>query len=163
MKIDQRTLRDFLKKHASNRCAAFVADTFLGLPLSRQGQEHLNRNGGEPSDRAVKLLAWCQKYGSEGLTVRILYENAFFTERTEAATAMPEWDEMGALQLCNKPAYEAELAARETAVNDWWENEGKYEERLENSGEYKYFLYAADRAANEGRELTARDYYLGGE
>lgn len=151
-------LRDFLKKHCSNRAAEYVACVFLGQPLTRKAQEHLNRNGGQPSDRATTLLNWCQSKGTVAIEQRL----AWRAERAEMESEV-EWDELSALQLCNSAAYDAEISTLAAAGQEWWKKEGQYEEKLEDSGEYKYYLYAADRAAQEGRELTAREFYLGGE
>ena len=121
-------LTNYLKRYSFNRCARWVACTFLGFGLDRQAQEHLARNVGQPSERATKLLAFLRKVGVEGAAQRI----AFFDEQEEISHDV-EWSELAALKLCNTPGYELELSAIEHAGSEWW-----YEEQLEESGDTNF-------------------------
>lgn len=146
-------VRDFFRKYASIRCAAYVADMLTaGKPTSRSAMEHLSRNGGSPSSRAVELLAWVNKVGVLGLEGRVVLSTESPLDENTHSTSWPveEWHEVTALQLCSPAAFNEWCVEAAKAGDEWWNREGKYEEAAEEQGTYKDYLYACARAEQFG-------------
>lgn len=134
----------FFKRYGSNRCAAYVAATLLGMrPLPRQAQEHIDRNGGQHSEKAAKLLAWATSKTPSELEVRIEQALAF---AVAPVGLFIEWDELEAYRLCAPLEAERLQNEFEKEAAAWWEREGRYESLAEDQGTYKDYLYACQVA-----------------
>ena len=81
--MKSRDLKTFLSRFCSNRAAAWCSDELAklwGMEINhsaRGGKEHLARNGGKPSTKALKVLAWAKDKGKEHLSAMIETEKVF--------------------------------------------------------------------------------------
>lgn len=150
MVLNTRILAEYVRSMCcSQRCAAWVAEAFLdGNVSSRKAREHLARNGGFPSERAVFLLDKISRMRGLDLDLSVLlWVEEPGDDNSHAFTPPIDWaDHMEALKLCNEAEYALEVESLRKAGAEWWEREGKYEAAAEDQGTYKDYLWACKRA-----------------
>jgi len=150
----------------SSRATKWVEDMYYkGNPTSQKSICWLGEHGGHPTPEAAAALEFILSTSPTNTTQELAFEEEW------SGVGVHEWGrecanwadiECSAIfALCAPSIHAVAWKKFMGEVDEWWQEEGKYEEAIEESGGSKYFLAEVSRSEQFGeRPPTARDFAL---